>query len=191
MYKTGGAAVGQAGFMHENTNTTDQADGQPTPAEAAGSSSITEAAAPSLSADPSEPVRFDTKVVVVLRDDLQPWQELNVTAFLMSGRATSGEGLVGENYRDADGNDYLPMLRQPVMVMTADADKLRSIRTKAMGRGIPTAIYTEELFSTGHDAANRAAVAGVPAEELNLVGVALRGPKNCVDRVVKGARMHA
>lgn len=191
MYKTGGAAVGQAGFMHENTNTTDQADGQSTPAEAAASSSITEAAAPSLSADPSPPVRFDTKVVVILRDDLQPWQELNVTAFLMSGIATSDEGLVGENYRDADGNDYLPMLRQPVMVKTADADKLRSIRTKAMSRGIPTAIYTEELFSTGHDAANRAGVAGVPAEELNLVGVALRGAKNGVDRVVKGARMHA
>lgn len=180
MYKTGGAAVGQAGFMHENTNTTDQADGQSTPAEAAPATP-----------DPSVPVRFDTKVVVVLRDDLQPWQELNVTAFLMSGIATSDEGLVGENYRDADGNDYLPMLRQPVMVMTADGDKLRSIRTKAMGRGIPTAIYTEELFSTGHDAANRAAVAGVSAEELNLVGVALRGPKNGVDRVVKGARMHA
>ncbi|MCS4594900.1 MULTISPECIES: DUF2000 family protein [Brevibacterium] len=177
--------------MHENTNATDQTDGQPTPSEAAASSSITEAAAPTLSADPSVPVRFDTKVVVVLRDDLQPWQELNVTAFLMSGIATSDEGLVGENYRDADGNDYLPMLRQPVMVMTADGDKLRSIRTKAMGRGIPTAIYTEELFSTGHDAANRAAVAGVPAEELNLVGVALRGAKNGVDRVVKGARMHA
>jgi hypothetical protein len=191
MYKTGGATVGQAGFMHENTNSTDQTEGQPTPAEVFASSSIPEAVAPSPSPDPSAPVRFDTKVVVVLRDDLQPWQELNVTAFLMSGIATSDEELVGEHYRDADGNDYLPMLRQPVMVMTADRDKLASIRTKAMGRGIPTAIYTEELFSTGHDAANRAAVADVPAEDLNLVGVALRGAKNGVDRVVKGARMHA
>ena len=33
------------------------------------------------------PVRFDTRVVVALRDDLLPWQELNVTAFLMSGIA--------------------------------------------------------------------------------------------------------
>ncbi|WP_434593599.1 DUF2000 family protein [Brevibacterium sp. 1718] len=183
--------------MHENTNSPDQTD-TTTSTEAVASNAVTEAVVPSTSADgsapavePSAPVRFDTKVVVVLRDDLKAWQELNVTAFLMSGIATSDVGLVGENYRDADGNDYLPMLRQPVMVMTADADKLRSIRTKAMGRGIPTAIYTEELFSTGHDAANRAAVAGVPAEELNLVGVALRGPKNGVDRVVKGARMHA
>jgi hypothetical protein len=28
---------------------------------------------------------FDTKVAIVVRDDLQNWQKLNVTAFLMSG----------------------------------------------------------------------------------------------------------
>ncbi|WP_152349090.1 DUF2000 family protein [Brevibacterium sp. CFH 10365] len=195
--------------MHENTNSTVPSDAS-SPAEAAVGNPVTEAAAPSssadpravssallsgdpsaqLSGDPSAPVRFDTKVVVVLRDGLLPWQELNVTAFLMSGIAASEDDLVGENYRDADGNDYLPMLRQPVMVMSADAEKLKSIRSKALGRGIPTAVYTEELFSTGHDAANRAAVALVPAEQLNLVGVAMRGAKNAVDRTVKGARMH-
>lgn len=149
-----------------------------------------EATAPEPSNAPETAVRFDTKVVVVLRDDLLPWQELNVTAFLISGVATSTDDLVGDRYRDADGNDYLPMLRQPVMVMTANASRLASIRTKAVNRGIPLAVYTEELFATGHDAANRAAVASVAAVDLNLVGVALHGPKNAVDRTVKGARMH-
>lgn len=141
-------------------------------------------------AAPTSEIRFDTKVVVVLREDLLPWQELNVTAFLMSGIATSESNLVGESYRDADGNDYLPMLRQPVLVMTADAEVLAKARTKALGRGMAVAVYTEELFSTGHDAANREAVASVAAEDLNVVGIALRGPKNAVDRMVKGARMH-
>lgn len=141
-------------------------------------------------AQPATPVRFDTKVVVVLRDDLLPWQELNVTAFLMSGIATSAEDLVGQNYRDGDGNDYLPMLRQPVLVMSADAEVLAKARMKALGRGMPLAVYTEDLFATGHDAANRAAVAAVAAEDLNLVGIAVRGAKNAVDRAVKGARMH-
>lgn len=142
-------------------------------------------------ADPETAPRFDTKVVVVLRDDLLPWQELNVTAFLMSGIATSGPDLTGEPYRDADDTEYLPMLRQPVLVFTADAGLLATAREKAVGRGIPMAIYTRELFSTGHDAANRAAVAGVAAADLDLVGIALRGPRNAVDKVVKGARMHA
>lgn len=145
---------------------------------------------PSLTTAAPAAVRFDTKVVVVLRAGLLPWQELNVTAFLMSGISTSAPNLTGEPYRDADDTEYLPMLRQPVVVMTADATTLATARAKAIAREIPVAIYTEELFATGHDAANRAAVAAVPATELNLVGIALRGPRNVVDRIVKGARMH-
>lgn len=135
-------------------------------------------------------VRFDTKVVVLLDEDLLPWQELNVTAFLMSAVATSAPDLTGEPYRDRDGNEYLPMLRQPVLVLSAGADVLAVARERALGRGIPTALYTRELFSTGHDAANRAAVAEVCARDLDVVGLGLRGPRNVVDRIVKGARMH-
>jgi hypothetical protein len=137
------------------------------------------------------PVRFDTKVVVVLRDDLLPWQELNVTAFLMSGVATSEPGLTGEPYRDRDDVVYLPMLRQPVVVMSADAATLGAARERAARREVPVAIYTAELFASGDDEANRAAVAAVPTAHLDLVGIALRGPKNVVDRIVKGSRMHA
>ncbi|WP_275777674.1 DUF2000 domain-containing protein [Paenarthrobacter sp. Y-19] len=134
--------------------------------------------------------RFDTKVVVVLNEDLLPWQELNVTAFLMSAIATSAPGLTGESYRDRDGNEYLAMLRQPVLVLSAGPDLLAKARERALARDIPTAVYTRELFSTGHDDANRAAVASVPARDLDLVGIALRGPRNVIDRIVKGARMH-
>lgn len=108
----------------------------------------------------------------------------------MSGIAASESDLVGEDYRYGDGNGDLPMLRQPVLVTTADAKVLAKARAKRLGRGILLAVYTEELFSTGHDAANRQAVAAVAADDLNLVGVALRGPKNAVDRVVKVAPMH-
>lgn len=140
--------------------------------------------------DSDATVRFDTKVVVVLRDDLLPWQELNVTAFLMTGIATSAPDLTGEPYRDGDGNDYLPMLRQPVLVLTADKQKLATARAKALDRGLPMAVYTYDLFATGHDSANRAALAAVSAADLDLVGIALRGPRNVVDRIVKGATKH-
>ena len=60
-----------------------------------------------------------------------------------------------------------------------------------MGRSLPTMIYTEELFSTGNDDDNRAAVQAVAGGgELNLVGVAVHGPRNAVDKVVKGAKLH-
>jgi hypothetical protein len=47
------------------------------------------------------------------------------------------------------------------------------------------------MFSTGHDAANREVVAGAPADALDLVGLALHAPKNAVDRILKGTRLHS
>ena len=134
---------------------------------------------------------FDTKVAVVVRHDLAAWQRLNVTAFLMSGVvAAAGPDVVGEDYVDADGVHYLPMLRQPVLVFQATAEKLGTVHARALRRDVAVAIYTSELFATGHDAANRAAVAAVPTGELDLVGLALRAPHRDVDNVVRGLERH-
>jgi len=137
-----------------------------------------------------EGVRFDTKLAVVLRDDLAPWQRTNVTAFLVSGIAATVPGIVGEPYRDASGNEYLPMLVQPVLVYEADAAALRRAYDRAMSRNVQVAVYTRELFDTNHDEANRAAVAAVPADELDLVGIAFRAERRAVDKVVDRLRFH-
>jgi hypothetical protein len=62
----------------------------------------------------TEPVRFDTKIAVLLRDDLEAWQALNVAAFLVSAMGQRNPEVIGEPYADADGTEYLPMFRQPV-----------------------------------------------------------------------------
>jgi hypothetical protein len=136
-----------------------------------------------------ETERIDTKAVVVLRDDLAAWQELNVTAFLAVGIASDPE-LIGDEYRDADGTAYLPLLRQPLLVFSAERGVLSAIRERAVGRGLRMAVYTAEMFSTMNDDDNRAAVRAVPAAELDLVGLGIHGPRNAVDRTVKGARLH-
>jgi hypothetical protein len=135
-------------------------------------------------------MRFDTKIAVVLRDDLAVWQKANVTAFLVSGIAGTAPEVVGEPYRDASGNTYLPMFRQPVMVYAADGLALRRAYERAMQRGLELAIYTNELFETGHDEANRDAVAAVDAADLDLVGIALRDERKLVDKVVDRLRPH-
>jgi hypothetical protein len=135
-------------------------------------------------------MQFDTKIAVVLRDDLAGWQKTNVTAFLVSGIAATVPGVVGEPYRDASENEYLPMFVQPVLVYEADTDGLRRAYERAMSRGVTPAIYTQELFTTDHDAANRAAVARVLAEELDLVGIAFRAERKIVDKVVDRLRFH-
>src|SRR5918997_5467684 len=118
---------------------------------------------------------FATKAAVVVGDDLATWQRLNVTAFLTSGMvAAAGPEAIGEDYLDADGNRYLPLLVQPVLIFEASAAKLRTVRERAFRRGVPIALYTREMFASGHDADNRAAVAAVPAADLDVVGIALR-----------------
>jgi hypothetical protein len=139
---------------------------------------------------PTPPVRFDTKVAVLLRDDLATWQRLNVCAFLISGVASANPDIIGEPYADADDTAYLPMFRQPVLVFQGDAQLVTTAHERAVGRDLPMSIFTADLFATGNDRDNRAAVRGVPRDKLDLVGIALHGPKNAVDKVLKGAVMH-
>jgi hypothetical protein len=135
-------------------------------------------------------VKFDTKIAVVLRDDLAVWQKTNVTAFLVSGIAGTQRAVVGEPYRDASGNEYLPMFVQPVLVYEADTAALRRAYDRAMARGVTSTIYTAELFATDHDEANRAAVARVAAEDLDLVGIAFRAERKTVDKIVDRLPFH-
>ena len=135
-------------------------------------------------------MQFDTKIAVVLLDDLEVWQKTNVTAFLVSGIAGTVPGVVGEPYRDATGNEYLPMFVQPVLVYEADGDAIRRAYERAMSRGVTPAVYTRDLFETNHDEANRAAVSVVAADDLDLVGIAVRAERKTVDKIVDRLRFH-
>ena len=135
-------------------------------------------------------MRFDTKIAIAVAEDLATWQKLNVAAFLASAVAGGVPGVIGEPYEDGSGHSYLPMFRQPVLIYAADAQALRRVRGQAADRGMDVAVYIEEMFKTGHDEANRAAVLAVTSEEMALVGVAVHGPKNAVDKVTKGLRLH-
>ena len=138
----------------------------------------------------SEPVRFDTKIAVILRDDLEVWQRLNTTSFLVSGIGRRAPEVIGEPYEDADGTRYLPMFRQPVLVFEGSKEILASARERAVSRNAVLAVFTADLFTTGNDRDNRAAVRAVPRRDLDLVGIAVYGPRNAVDKIVKGAHMH-
>ena len=75
--------------------------------------------------------------------------------------AAAGPEAIGEDYVDGDERRYLPLLVQPVLVFEASGARLRAVRERAERRGTPIAIYTMEMFSTGKDEDNRAAVRAV------------------------------
>ena len=136
-------------------------------------------------------IRFDTMIAIAVLADLEQWQQLNVTAFLASGIAASADGIIGKPYEDASGNTYLELFRQPVLVYSADAQTLSQVHQRALARGLPMAVYTMDMFTTGNDDDNRAVVRAVTAAELRFAGIALHGPRNAVDKVFKGVTLHS
>src|SRR6185437_16344292 len=120
---------------------------------------------------------FDTKIGIIVRGDLEMWQKLNVTAFLSSCLAAKFPESIGKDYEDGSGNTYLRIFRQPVLVYNATAEELKRTRTRAISRDVPFALYTKEMFLTTNDDDNRASVKAVLAENLDIVGIALRAER--------------
>ena len=122
----------------------------------------------------------------LLRDDLETWQRLNVTAFLSSGVAADP---------GADRRALRRRRRHPLPAdvppagagVRADKDALTAAHERAVRRGLPMAVFTAELFA--HRArrgqpgrGGRGARAG-----WTWSGIAVHGPRNAVDKVTKGA----
>jgi hypothetical protein len=133
---------------------------------------------------------FDTKVALIVRDDLPVWQKLNVVAFLATGVAAAIPHALGEPYEDAAGHRYGRMLGQPMLVFAADLDGLQRAHQQALTRELDIVPYVHAMFATGHDAANREAFRAQDAHNLDLVGLALHGAKKAVDKAVKGLALH-
>ncbi|MDH0612829.1 MULTISPECIES: DUF2000 family protein [unclassified Agrobacterium] len=134
---------------------------------------------------------FDTKIAIILRDDLAVWQKLNVTAFLMSGIVAQTREIIGEPYRDGAGNVYNPLSIQPIVVMATDQETLRKIHQRSLERNVTTSLYIEEMFATGHDVANRQVFSEFSPGNAKVVGMALRADRKIVDKITKGAKLHA
>jgi len=136
-------------------------------------------------------MQFDTKIAVVIRTDLEAWQKLNVAAFLAGGIAASFPACIGDPYEDGSGTRYLSLIGQPILIYSADRAALTRALERALSRGVTPALYTEDMFKTGHDAANRAVVKAVARADLNLVGLALRAERKLVDKIVDGLKFHS
>jgi hypothetical protein len=136
-------------------------------------------------------LQFDTKIAVVVRSDLEVWQKLNVAAFLAGGIAASFPACIGEPYEDGSGTKYLSLIGQPILIYGADRPALSRALERALTRGVTPALYTEDMFKTTHDAANREVVRAVARGDLNLVGLAMRAERKVIDKIVDGLKFHS
>ncbi|APO52055.1 DUF2000 family protein [Bradyrhizobium diazoefficiens] len=136
-------------------------------------------------------MQFDTKIAVVIRSDLQAWQKLNVAAFLTSGIAAAFPECIGEPYEDASGTTYHALIGQPILIYGAEGPALSRALDRALTGNVVPAVYTEDMFKTTHDAANREAVKAVARADLNLVGIAMRAERKVIDKIVDGLKFHS
>ena len=135
-------------------------------------------------------MQFDTKIAVVVRTDLEPWQKLNVASFLSGGIAATFPECIGTPYEDGSGTKYLSLIGQPILIYGADRAALSRALERALARNVTPAVYTEDMFKTTHDEANRAVVRAVARADLNLVGIAMRAERKVIDKIVDGLKFH-
>ena len=136
-------------------------------------------------------MQFDTKIALVIRTDLEPWQKLNVAAFFASGIAAAFPDCIGAPYEDGSATRYHALIGQPILIYGADRPALSRALERALARNVTPALYTEDMFATTHDEANRAAVKAVARADLNLVGLAVRAERKVVDKICDGLKFHA
>lgn len=132
---------------------------------------------------------YPTKTALILLEDLLAWQKVNVSAFLAGGLAHSFPELAGEPYRDADGHNYLPLVREPVFVYGATGQTIRRTYDRTMSRGLAFSLYTRPLFETSSDPDNRASVAATASASLDLVGLGIHADRKIVDKIVNGLKL--
>ena len=135
-------------------------------------------------------MQFDTKIAVVVRTDLEVWQKLNVASFLAGGIAATYLDCIDDAYEDGSGTKYLALIGQPILIYGADRTALSRALERALARNVTPALYTEDMFKTTHDAANREVVKAVARADLNLVGIAMRAERKVIDKIVDGLKFH-
>ncbi|MBR0843537.1 DUF2000 family protein [Bradyrhizobium liaoningense] len=136
-------------------------------------------------------MQFDTKIAVVVRTDLEPWKKLNVASFLASGIAAAFPACIGNPYEDGSGTKYLSLIGQPILIYGADRVALSRALERALTRCVTPALYTEDMFRTAHDAANREVVKAVSRADLKLVGISMRAERRVIDKIVDGLKFHS
>jgi hypothetical protein len=78
----------------------------------------------------------------------------------------------------------------PRVVHVGDGAAISAAHARGIARLLPMAIYPEDLFTTGNDDDNRAAVRALAVADLRLAGLAVYGLRTAVDKVFKGLSLH-
>ena len=80
---------------------------------------------------------------------------------------------------------------RPVLVFESAAPGLATVLERTRSRGVECSIFTQDMFGTGNDTDNRAAVARVAYAALDLAGLAFHAERRVADKILKGVSLHS
>ena len=134
---------------------------------------------------------YDKKVAVVIKDDLLPWQKLNVVSFLAGSIAIQFPETHGEKFVTADQEEFLPFIKHPTLVYKAEStEKLQRAFRRSKDRELAIGIYTQQLFDTRSGEENVLEIAKHTVDHLDLVGMIVYGENKKVDKALDGLKYH-
>ena len=136
-------------------------------------------------------MQFDTKIAVVIRTDLEPWQKLNVASFLAGGIAAAFPECIGEPYGDGIGHEISvadrpadpDLRRRPGRAVAARSSG--RWRATSRPRSIPRTCSRPRMTPP-----TARWCSAVIRAELNLVGLAMRAERKVIDKIVDGLKFH-
>lgn len=134
---------------------------------------------------------YENKIALVIKNDLHPWQKLNVAAFLSGAVAIQFPDTHGKSFVNASGASYLPFIKHPILIYAADSEEaIRRAFNRAKERVLHIGIYTEPLFATKNEEQNLAGIAKATDETQVLVGLVIYGENKKVAKAVDGLKFH-
>ncbi|SDS78315.1 Protein of unknown function [Friedmanniella luteola] len=141
-------------------------------------------------ASPTRAARLEW--VVVVDEELPAGRAVNAAVCAAAATGVGVEGLLGPDAVDADGSRHRGLPWAGCTVLGASGERLLALRARAVAAdGVFVADMPHAAQSTRVYDEYRAVVAASTGGELDLAAVSLVGPRNRVDRLVKGLALLA
>lgn len=154
------------------------------------------AEAPTLAAQ-STPQPVEARVeaaparcVIVIDEALAPGKAANAAAVIAFTLGQRHPQLVGPALEDAEGAAHPGLIPIGIPVLSASAERLTALRTKALGFADVVDFPVQGQQTTDYQAF-RAAVQATPGNALAYLAVGLVGPRNKISKLVGGFALFA
>jgi hypothetical protein len=129
---------------------------------------------------------MQTKVALVLRDDLSPEHAANASAVLalsLGGRLGDSIGRDGE---DASGGIHSGLNTHPIPVLAASPQELSTLLERARAAGDVQTVSLNETARKARDYEDYLTeLKATPAEDIEYIGVIVHGPRTNVSRLTR------